>query len=548
MQRPFLQCLPRAWLALISSSLLCSCANQASSPSFDILLRDVQTFDGLGNAPTIQDIGIRGEHIAALGDLSHAGAARIIEGQRVLSVSPGFIDLHSHAVRLDVRRSGLYQWPDAENLIRQGVTSIIGGPDGGSPLPIASTLDRLARKPASVNYGTFVGQGSVRRQVVGLNDRPASDAEIDRMQGVVRESMRAGAFGLSSGLIYPPGSFADSAEIAALARAAGEFDGIYISHIRSEGSRVLESISEAINIGQRANVPVQITHIKVMGVPNWGMATRILETMDGAREAGLDVSADQYPYDASSTGLTAVFPRWSLDGTMPTRNARLDDPETRQKIHTAILENLRLQRGGDDPARVRLAFCRFDESLNGKTLSDVLRDRQLSIDLDTAANLIIELQRRGGCTAVYHAMNEDDVRTLMRHPAVMIASDGGVTKPGVEMPHPRNNGAFMRVLQLYARDLGVLTLPQAIYKMSGLPASRLGITDRGVIRVGAKADLAVFKIDELAATATFTEPHNYAQGMHYVLVNGQLALDQMLMTGRRTGQILRSGDSPHVDH
>ena len=292
-----------SWLALCG--LLAGCA--ATPPNADLLITGGSVYQGRNHPLASLDVAVTADRIVAVGDLSHWRATRrvAIDG---LVLAPGFIDLHSHAVRLDIRRSGLDIWPDAENVVRQGVTTLIGGPDGGSPLPVSLVLSRLATKGTAVNFGMFVGQGSVRREVIGLDDRPATAAEIVAMQNVVTRAMHEGAFGLSSGLIYAPGRFATTAEVAALANAAGAEGGIYISHVRNESTGLMDSLDEALTIGRDGRLPVQITHLKAMGVANWGKADVILAKLDEGRAAGLDVTADVYPYAASSTGLTAMFP------------------------------------------------------------------------------------------------------------------------------------------------------------------------------------------------------------------------------------------------
>lgn len=517
--------------------LVAGCSEEA--PRFDTILSGGMVHDGSGADAITTDVGIRGDRIVAVGDLGDADAALRIDATGLV-VAPGFVDIHSHAVRDTVETSGIFQHPLAENLIRQGVTTVIGGPDGGSPLPIADTLDALESSPAAVNYGTFVGHGSVRAAVVGDDDRPATDAELQQMRGIVEESMRQGAFGLSSGLVYAPGKFATTEEVIELASVAAEYGGIYISHMREEGLELLASVRETIRIGEEAGLPAQITHHKVVGAPMWGKSTESLALVDAALARGVDVSIDQYPYTASSTSLYILFPRWALDGGIDRLRERFADEEERARIRAAIVNNIKVDRGGNDPANIALANCPFDTSLNGLNVAEVLRQQEVPVNFENAAELIMELVDAGNCSAVFHAMQETDVRRIMQHPVTMISSDGGIEAPGANAPHPRNYGTFARVIGRYVREDGVLTLADAIRKMALLPANRIGLRDRGRIEPGAFADIAVFDADVVIDTATFEQPHQYATGMHYVFVNGVLALDDGEMTGARPGRVLRA--------
>jgi dihydroorotase/N-acyl-D-amino-acid deacylase len=531
----------RCFSFVLIVTLLLGCSEQPGpvQESIDIILVGGSVFNGLDEEPVIADVGIEGDRIVAIGNLAdHPADLRIdVAG---LAVAPGFIDIHSHALRENEERSGIFLWPDAENLIRQGVTSVIGGPDGGSPLPIEDDFKRLEANPASVNYGTFVGQGSVRGKIVGEDDRPATDEELDLMRAEVREAMDSGAFGLSSGLLYAPGSFATSEEVIELAKEVQPYGGIYISHMRNEALGLFDSINETIRIGEEAGIPAQLTHHKVMGAPMWGRSDEALALTDAAIARGVDVSIDQYPYPASSTGLPAVFPRWSLDGGNDALKARLDDPEQRARVKEGIVFAMVNERGGNDPSRVSLADCAWDETLNGLNLADVLRQREIDVNIENAAELIMDLQYAGGCSCVYHAMSMIDVDRIMQHPKTMIASDGGIVAPGNLRPHPRNYGTFARVLGEFVREREILSLRSAINKMTRMPADRINIADRGRLEVGAIADIVVFDPDEIIDKATFEDPHQYAIGVHHVFVNGTAVLMNKEMTGARPGRVLRS--------
>ena len=435
MTRPFLF----GVIALLSA---CSGAQQSEEAfqSFDVIIAGGLVYSGENAEPSITDIGITADRIAATGDLSAADAALRIDASG-LAVIPGIIDIHSHAVRNDPE-DGIFRWPDAENQIRQGVTTVIGGPDGGSPLPITDTFAALEQRPASINFGTFVGHGSIRGLVMGSVDRAPTDEELESMREQVRQAMEQGAYGLSSGLIYLPGRFASTEEVIELARVAAEYGGIYISHMREEGLDVLKSVAETIRIGEEGGLPTQLTHHKIVGAPMWGKSVETLRLVDEAIARGVDVSIDQYPYTASSTSLTILFPGWSLDGGRPALLTRLADPEQRDRIRDDIVYRIETDRGGDDPANVVLASCQFDSSLNGMNLSEVLRLQEREVSKPAAADLLMELVEAGNCSAVFHAINEEDVIRIMQHPMTMPSSDGGVEGPSERVPHPRNYGTF----------------------------------------------------------------------------------------------------------
>lgn len=513
---------------------------EQAPPRLSILLTGGMLYSGDNTPPETGDIGIIDDRIVAMGDLSGRDSELTLDVSG-LAVVPGFVDIHSHAVRDDMN-DGIFRWPDAENLIRQGVTTVVGGPDGSSPLPITDTFDALTAAAASVNFATFVGHGSIRALVVGEDDRPATDAELELMREQVRQAMEDGAFGLSSGLIYAPGRFAQTEEVIELAKVAGEYQGIYISHMREEGLAVLDSVAETIRIGEEGGLPTQITHHKIVGAPMWGSSVETLRLVDEAVARGVDVSIDQYPYTASSTSLTILFPGWSLDGGREALLARMDDPEQRQRLKNDIVYNIEMDRGGDDPANVAIANCPHDSTMNGLNLSEILRLQERGVSHENAAELLMELVYAGNCAAVFHAIDEEDVRNIMRHERTMIASDGGIEGPSERVPHPRNYGTFARVLGHYARNEGVLPQYTAIHKMSMQPADRLDIHDRGRLEVGAFADIAVIDLDTVIDRSDFDRPHQYAEGVHHVMVNGTPVLLDGAMTGALPGRILRSGE------
>lgn len=502
-----------------------------SAQPFDILITNGRIADGTGGPWYRADVAIVADRIAAIGKLAGARAARTIDAGGLV-VAPGFIDIHSHG------RRGIFEVPSAENYIRQGVTTIVEGPDGGSPLPLAPFLEKVRAARPTLNFATFVGQGTVRQQVIGLADRKATAQEIATMQELVRQAMREGAFGMSTGLFYVPGNYTPTEEVIALAKAAGELGGIHISHMRAESAQIADSVAETIRIGEEGGLPTQVTHHKITGRPNWGKSKETIAMVEAARARGVDVTLDQYPYTASSTGTAALFPQWSLEGGHAELLKRLRDPAARERIKAEIVRRILDDRGGGDPKNVVMASCAHDASLAGKSLSQITDSRGQTPTPQNAADIAIEIQQKGGCSAVYHAINEEDVERILRYPFTMVASDGGIPVFGQDVPHPRNYGAFARVLGHYVRERRVITLEDAVRRMSSLPANRLKLEDRGLLRPGMRADIAVFDPAVVADKATFTAPHQYAAGFRHVLVNGTPVLLDGAMTAERPGRVL----------
>jgi N-acyl-D-amino-acid deacylase len=503
----------------------------AQAPRFDILITGAKVVDGSGGAWFYGDIGIKGDTITAIGGLSDATAAVRIDA-RGLVAAPGFIDIHSHGSR------GIFNVPTAENYLREGVTTIIEGPDGSSPVPLAPFFDRVAKTPISVNFGSMVGQGSIRREVMGLVNRNATPEELSKMKALAEQAMRDGAFGLSTGLFYVPGNFTPTEEVIELAKVVGRMGGIHISHMREEAGHVLDSVKETIRIGEEGHLPTQITHHKIIGRPNWGQSVETLRLVEEARKRGVDVTIDQYPYTASSTGIAALFPQWSLEGGSKSTAERLAAPDQRAKIKATIVQNLKLDRGAGDPKNVQLVSCGFDRSLAGKNLAEITRARGAEPTFDNAAETAIDLLLKGGCSAIYHAINEEDVVRIMQSPYSMVASDGDIPVFGQAAPHPRSYGTFARVLGVYVREKHVLTLEEAVRRMSSYPAERLKLWDRGLLRPGMKADLVVFDPATVADKSVYEKPHQYSVGFRDVIVNGKFAVRGDAVTPERPGRVL----------
>jgi N-acyl-D-amino-acid deacylase len=507
-------------------------APSAQVPPYDLVIRNARIVDGTGSPWYRADLAVRGDTIARIAPRIDAPAARTIDAAGQV-VSPGFIDLHTHA------RRGIFQVPTADNYVRQGVTTLMEGPDGSSPLPIKPFLDRVAATRVTPNFGMFVGQGTVRDQVIGPVNRKATPEEIEKMRGLVRQGMEQGAFGLSSGLFYVPGTFTPTAEVIELAKVAGAMGGIYISHMRDEAAGILDSVRETIEIGEKGGLPTQLTHHKIVGRKNWGKSVDTLKLVEEARARGVDATIDQYPYTASSTSIqAALMPAWSLEGGRDEILKRLRAATMRSEIQKETARLILEERGGGDPNNVQLARCEWDSSLAGKRLGEVTKGRGLEPTIENAAETALWLVEKGGCSAIFHAINEDDLQRILRHPATMIGSDGEVPIFGEASPHPRSYGTFVRVLGRYVRELKVITLEDAVHKMSAFPAQRIGLTDRGVLREGLKADIAIFDPATIRDLATFERPHQYAEGVWYVIVNGQMAFENGKMTAARPGRIL----------
>ncbi|MBI2797399.1 MAG: amidohydrolase family protein [Gemmatimonadetes bacterium] len=499
----------------------------------DLVIRNGAVLDGTGTPAISADVAISAARITAVSRTPlPAGCGRAEIDARHLTVAPGFIDLHAHI-------EPLAAMPDAASEVRQGVTLALGGPDGGGPSPFGTFLDSMARLPLGMNVAWLTGHNRIRTRVMGTADRAPTAAELAQMVTMVREAMHDGAFGLSTGLRYVPGYYSTVDEVVALAQAAADSGGIYTSHLREEGLGLLDGVAEALEIGRRAHVPVVLTHHKAIGREMWGRSTVTLHMADSARRAGTDVMQDQYPYTASSTALAVLIPPWALAGGRAELAKRAANPALRDSIVRGIADLLEHDRGGGDIRRVQFAGVGWQRDLEGKTLFDWAKQRGVATTAQAAAPLVLEGELRGGASMVYHIMDEADVRRIMRDPFTAIASDGSLTRPGIGVPHPRSYGTFPRVLGTYVREAHVLTLPEAVRKMTSLPAKRLGLADRGCLRAGCAADVTVFDPATVGHGGTFEQPHVYPTGIQYVIVNGGVVVSRGEMTAARPGRVLR---------
>ncbi len=522
------------------AALLIGMGGCAEPGPYDLVIRGGTVIDGTGAPRTRADVGVRGDRVATVGDLGDAQATRVIDATGLI-VAPGFVDLHAH---LDP----LLRLPAAESHVRQGVTTALGGPDGGGPLPLGPYLAEAESLGVGMNVAFLVGHNSVRRAVMDLDDRAPSPAELDEMRSLVAQAMGQGAFGISTGLKYLPGAFSELDEVVALSEVAADSGGFYTSHLREEGIgrtpglSLLDGVGEALEIGRRAGIGVVLTHHKVVGQPMWGSAATTLAMVDSARAAGTDAMIDQYPYTATYTGISILVPAWARAGGDEAFLARMDDPALADSILADIEWAIVNDRGGNDLSRVQLARVSWDPSLEGLTLRDWAVRDGLDPTPATGARLVVEAMRRGGASAIYHALDEGDVEAIMRHPWTAIASDGRLTQPGEGHPHPRWYGTFPRVLARYVRERGVLELEEAVRKMTSLPADRMGLGDRGRIRPGAYADLVVFDPATVVDRASFEDPHQYPGGIPWVVVNGVITVDDGAFLDVRPGRVLRRSD------
>lgn len=492
----------------------------------DLILANGLVFDGTGAPGRRLDVGIAGEHVEVLGDLAGVeGARRLDVAGKV--VAPGFIDLHTH--HNNEMDGGIENIPGADNYLRQGVTTCVGGNCGGAAFPIGPHLERVARLEIRSNYAVLVGCNQARNAVL-QEERAATAAELSRMCDLVREGFEDGAIGLSSGVAYTP--FLTTPELVAMSRVAADYGSFYASHIRNEGDGLLEAIAELIEVARGSGAGGEISHIKCYGKGNWGKSPRALELIEAARDEGLDVTADQYPYTGCFTGLAG-----SLFGQETQIRARrqggLQALLTGDLRREAEASFGRRYAALDNGAGIILAPLEPHPEFEGKTLAEYL-EGQGGDPFETT----VALCASGHISAIYMAMCEDDVVTYMRSPHVMVGSDGHLRVLGKSFSHPRNFGTFPRVLARYVRDEGVLTLEQAIHKMTAMPAGRLGLRDRGVLREGMVADVTVFDPGTVQDHATFRDGNAYATGFELVLLAGQVALERDRPAPRGYGRVL----------
>ena len=525
--------LPTLLAALAAAGLLAgtSAARPAAAQSYDLIIRGGTLVDGSGGPARAGDVAVDGDRIAAVGDLGAATAGRVIEANG-LHVFPGFIDTHSHAMPALLRD----QLRTARPLLAQGITTIFANPDGGGTVDLADQRARIRDPGVGVNVGQLIGHGSVRRAVLGMQAREATPEELDRMRTYVRDGMDGGAFGLSSGLYYSPGSYAPTGEVVELARIAAGYGGVYQSHIRDESDYsigLLGAVDEVIEISRGSGITGVVTHIKALGPRVWGESAEIVRRIEAARAEGLAVYADQYPYEASGTSIVgALVPRWALAGDDGALYARMENAGERARLVADMWENLD-RRGGADRLMLQ------GGPHGGRTLADVAEERRMDA-VETALALLVEAREGGGggTGLTSFNMNDEDIERFMAQPWMMTSSDGSLWVPGEGHPHPRGFGAFPRRIRKYVIEEGVTTLEQAVHAMTALPARVYGIEGRGVLEPGAAADVIVVDLERFRDTAEYDDPHGLAEGVAYSLVNGTLAIEAGRFTDALAGEAI----------
>ena len=538
------------FLSLAGSSFL----RGSTSETFDLIIKNGSVIDGIKNEPYRADVGIIGEHIKKVGDLQKAKAKTAIDATGRV-VSPGFIDIHTHTdIEILINRK-------AESKIRQGVTTELGGNCGSSPFPMKYPLAdyerRLAEKAgitidwtdlkgfhaaieskgAAVNHATLVGQGTLRSHVMGDAKREPTAKELEQMKKLVAEAMEQGAFGLSTGLEYTPSGFAETQELIALCKIVADYGRFYATHIRSEDKAVLEAVGEAIHIAEAAGLPLQIAHFKAVGKTNWWKLPLMIDLMERAAERGLNVTADRYPYIAYSTGLTILYPQWALDGGLKQLIKRLKDEKTRQSMKIETLK--KVQGYGWEKIVISNLHKKHNQWLIGKSIREAAATKNAD-PYEFMCDLIID--EESNVSHIGFGMNEETTEMVLEHPLVMLGSDGASLAPYGPLsegkPHPRNYGTFPRFLGYYVRERKLLTLPEAIKKVTSKPAAKMGLRNRGSLKEGNFADIVVFDPKTIADKATFIAPHQYPVGIDYVFVNGTIVIDHDKHTEKLPGKVL----------
>lgn len=512
--------------------LLVGMVTGVQGADYDLIIRKGRIVDGSGENSFLGDIGIREGKIVAVGEVTGNATRELDAGGLV--VAPGFIDVHSHAENVE-------RHPLAENFLRMGVTTLVLGNCGWSRVDLPTYFAKLAGEGTSANVATLIGHGAVRAQVIGESiDRPPSPEELEEMKTLVERAMEEGAVGLSTGLIYLPGTFAKTDEIVELAKVAQQHDGIYVSHMRNEGRGMIGALEELLTIAREAEIRAQVSHIKLSGRYAWGKAEEVLAVIESARAEGLSITQDQYMYTASSTGVSQLIPGSAREGGREKFRERMADPEQKERIMASMEKGMKAN-GWEDYSYVAIAYYRPDPSLNGLRVPAAAKKKLGSDDLKSQIELILEIEAHGGASGVYHTMNEEDLQTFLRSPNTMIAADSGVRSFGSGVPHPRGYGNNARALARYTRDLEVLRLEETVRRMTSLPAATFQMEKRGKIAEGNWADLVVFDAETVQDRGEFDEPHQYATGFRYVLVNGEVTVENDVHTQAKAGQIVRRG-------
>jgi N-acyl-D-amino-acid deacylase len=515
---------------LIAVVLVLIISQTVLSQQADILIKNGRIIDGTGNSWYNADIAIANGKIIYLGNSKNILAEKTIDA-RGLIVTPGFIDVHTHI------EGGELTSPTANNFILDGVTTVVTGNCGSSTNDVQKYFHFLDSLKLSINVATLIGHNDVRKSVMGTANRPPTQNELLQMEALVAKAMKEGAVGLSTGLIYIPGTYSQTPEIVSLAKIASQFNGIYATHMRDEADSVVQAINEAITIGMQANIPVEISHFKVGGQQNWGRSKQTLQLVKDARNKGVEVTIDQYPYTASSTSLSTMIPDELLADGTDSIKARLQRPDVRNYTIDYMLRKLKNRKLKHFSYAV-VASHRDDSTYNGKSIEEINLIKGKKHKAKYEAETVIELMINGGAGMVFHGMSEDDVKNIMQYPYNMFASDAGIRQYKQGVPHPRGYGTNARVLGKYVRDEKIISLEEAIRRMTSLPAQKFQLKNRGLLKEGMAADVVIIDEKEVQDMASFEDPHQYSKGFKYVIVNGKMVAENGIHMGVRSGLVL----------
>jgi N-acyl-D-amino-acid deacylase len=496
----------------------------------DILIKNGRIIDGTGNSWYYGNVAIKNGKISGIGRDINPSARRTIDAKGMI-IAPGFIDVHTH-IEDDERKQ-----PTADNFIYDGVTTVVTGNCGQSNANIGDYMKWLDSLRLSINVATLIGHNDVRKAVMGRANSDATPAELQQMEAIVEKAMRDGAVGLSTGLIYIPGTYTKTPEIVALAKVAAKYNGVYASHMRDEGDSVVSAINEALTIGREAKIPVEISHFKLSGQQNWGRSRETVPMIEAARREGIEVTIDQYPYTASSTSVSTLIPDEILADGQDSIKARLQRPAVKKYVINYMLGRLK-KRKLKHFSYVVVANHNADQSYNGKSIEEINLMKKRKHKAKEEAETVIDIMINGGASAVFHGMSEDDIKRIMKYPFNMFASDASIRVWNAGVPHPRGYGTNARVLGRYVREQNVISLEEAIRRMTSLPAQKFQLADRGLLREGYAADIVIFDEKQVTDMSTFEKPHAYSKGFYYVLVNGEVTLDSEKHTGTRAGKTL----------
>ena len=499
----------------------------------DLIITNGRIVDGTGNSWYRADLSIKGDRIMEVkkGLTQKYPKVKVIDAGNKI-VAPGFIDVHGHI------EGSIFERPTADNYIYDGVTTVVTGNCGTGADDIGVFLKGVDSIRTSINVASLAGHNTIRRLGMGLENRKATADEMKKMEAITFKAMQDGAVGLSTGLIYLPGMYAPTEEIVILAKVAATKGGVYATHMRYEGTKVNEAIDEALTIGREANIPVQISHFKVTGKNNWGRSSETLSMVEEARKNGFDVTIDQYPYTASSTNLAVRLPDWALEGGLDSLRVKMKNPEMRKKILDGMKASQKRDRQKDYSYAV-VAYFGPDSTYNGKSISEINLMLGRKKNVTNEANLILDMLAKSNAQMIYHTMSENDLVHFMKYPFNMPAADAGVSN-GKGMPHPRGYGTNARVLARYVRDQKVIGLEEALRRMTSLPATKFNLRDRGLLMPGKFADIVILDENTVQDLSVYDQPHQFSKGIYYVLVNGQLVVENEKHNGNRTGVALRN--------